>query len=174
MSHIDDNAGNIDNIIKNHVQSRDTNHLPPGMKSTSAIKNILSQKVTNIKQLLSNAKDVQQLLDTTSSIDTNHNTTEHSDEQTLLSVMISSMNHMVTTVATSIDHNDSSNNVATDTIDITPDNVEVDQPFSSISPSVHLKHNHNNGESPSADNGYLSLYTPIDGEFAGQAVHLEN
>ena len=35
-----------------------------------------------------------------------------------------------------------------------------------------MEHDHNNGESPSADN--LSLHTPKDGESAGQAVHLEN
>ena len=175
------------NNINHHVQSHDTinpnttNYLTPGTQSASAIKNILSEKVTSIKQLLSNAKDVQRLLDTTSSIDTNHNTTEHSDEQTLLSVMISSMNHMVTTAATRVDHNDSSNHVVNDTDAINTNNIEVDQPFSSTSPLVHLKHTHTNGESPSeassyntSDKGYLSLHTPIDGEFAGPAVHLEN
>ena len=80
MSHIDDNAGNTDNININHVQFHDTNHLPPGMKSASAIKNILAHKVTNIEQLLSNAKKVQRLLDTTSNIGTNNDNTEHSDE----------------------------------------------------------------------------------------------
>ena len=65
------------------------------------------------QQLLSNAKKVQRLLDTTSNIGTNNDNTEHSDEQTLLSVMISSMNHMVTTADTNTDHGDNSNNVTT-------------------------------------------------------------
>ena len=69
-----------------------------------------------------------------------------------------------------------------DTIITTTDNNNnVEQTVRSNSDFVHLNTTYNDGESPSLtssrDNDtkdYLSLHIPIDGEFAGAALHLEN
>ena len=113
--------------INHQVQSHDTNllqsldNLPSGRLSTmSAIQDILGQEVSSIEQLLCNANDAQRLLDTISKPD--HTTTEHSGEQTLLSVMISSMNHMENAT---VDNDEFTTNVNTHDDNITSDNVDV-------------------------------------------------
>ena len=139
-----------DNI--NQVQSHDTNllqspdNLPSGtcrFSTMSAIQDLLGQEVSTIEQLLSNANAAQQLLDTISKPD--HTTTEDSGEQTLLSVMISSMNQMTNATV----HDDrklpsvrDDGEIPSTTTDCLPLHTPIDGEF--VERAVHLENRDQN------------------------------